>query len=100
MLKDASAIKLEETYTTDDGKKSAMTREIAESMVVDHKAAIIIPKAFSEKVHNGDNAEVIVIADPVDRVIPGVVNDMLSKYTAKLSMGNIVNEVGVTAVQS
>ena len=100
VLKDTTAIKLIETYTTDDGEEKRMTREQAELMVVDEKAAIIIPDDFSEKVTSGKEAKIIVLADPVDRVIPSVVNDILSQYTAKLSMANVVNEVGVTAVQS
>lgn len=100
VLGDTEAIKLIETYTTDGGEEKSMTKEQAELMVVDKKAAIIIPDGFSEKVTKGEDAEIIVLADAIDRVIPGVVNDILSQYTAKLSMGNVVNEVGVTAVQS
>ena len=42
----------------------------------------------------------IVIADPVDQVIPGVINDILSQYTTNLSMSMVVNEVGTNAVQT
>lgn len=100
VLKETPVLKLVDTYKTDDGKESPMTREEAERLVVDKKAAIIIPKGFSEKVQNGENAELIVLTDPVDRVIPGVVNDVVSQFTSKLSMASVVNSVGVTAVQS
>ncbi|KAA0560855.1 ABC transporter permease [Bacillus sp. CH30_1T] len=98
VLDETSAIKLIETYKTSDGEEANLTREEAENMIADKKAAIIIPNGFSEKVKNGENAEIIVLKDPVDRVIPGVVNDILSQYTAKLSMVNVVNLIGSTAV--
>ncbi len=100
VLKETPILKLIDTYESDDGKESLMTRKEAQRLVVDKKAAIIIPKGFSENVKNGENAELIVLTDPVDRVIPGVVTDVLSQYTSKLSMANVVNSVGVTAVQS
>ncbi|MDY0409192.1 hypothetical protein [Paracerasibacillus soli] len=38
------------------------------------------------------------MSDPADLVIPGVVNDILSQYTAKLSMQSVANEVAIEAI--
>lgn len=94
VLKDTSVLKIVEK--TDKGKD--LTRKQARKLVPEYKAAIVIPKGFSEKVLQSEHAELIVMSDPADLIIPGVVNDILSQYTAKLSMQSVANEVAIEAI--
>jgi ABC-2 type transport system permease protein len=100
VLQDTQALKLVKTYKNSKGEKQPMTIKKAKRMLTETKAAIVIPEGFSKKVEEGDYAEVTVIADPVDKVIPGVVTDVVSQYTSKLSMGQVSNKVAITVLQS
>lgn len=94
VLQETSVLKI--IKTTKDGKQ--ITRQEAEKLVPEYKAAIVIPDGFSNNVAQGELAELIVMSDPADRVIPGVVYDILSQYTAKLSMQSVTNEVAIEAL--
>lgn len=96
VLQETSVLKI--IKTTKDGKQ--ITRQEAEKLVPDYKAAIVIPDGFSDNVAQGELAELIVMSDPADRVIPGVVHDILSQYTAKLSMQSVTNEVAIEALMN
>ncbi|MFU0790313.1 MAG: ABC transporter permease [Virgibacillus proomii] len=100
VLQDTQALKLVKTYKNSKGEKQPMTIKKAKRMLTETKAAIVIPEGSSKKVEEGDYAEVTVIADPVDKVIPGVVTDVVSQYTSKLSMGQVSNKVAITVLQS
>lgn len=94
VLQETSVLKI--IKTTKDGKQ--ITRQEAEKLVPEYKAAIVIPDGFSDNVAQGELAELIVMSDPAERVIPGVVHDILSQYTAKLSMQSVTNEVAIEAL--
>lgn len=67
-LNEVSAIKLITTYEDRDGNERPLTREKAETLVSDTKAAIIIPEGYSDNIKENNNAKVLVIADPVDQL--------------------------------
>jgi len=99
-LQKVSAIKLLTTYADKDGNEQKMTREEAKKQVAETKAAIVIPSGFSAAVEKGEGAQVVIIKDPVDRVIPGVVSDIVSKYVSTLMIGQVSNTVGINSVHS
>lgn len=97
-LNEVSAIKLITTYEDRDGNERPLTREKAETLVSDTKAAIIIPEGYSDNIKENNNAKVLVIADPVDQVVPEIVYNILSEYTASYSIGIVANQVGISAL--
>ncbi|WP_307254386.1 ABC transporter permease [Croceifilum oryzae] len=98
-LKKVEALDLKFMYE-ENGKEQQMTRDKADELVRDKKAAIIIPKGFSEAVTGGKEATIQIIQNPTDQVIPGVIKNVVSEYISKLSTAIVANQVGTQAVQS
>ncbi|SFW99760.1 ABC-2 type transport system permease protein [Thermoactinomyces sp. DSM 45891] len=98
-LKKVEALDLILTYKK-DGEEQPMTRSEAEELVKDKKAAIVIPKGFSKAVDEGKGASVEVIQNPADQVIPGVIKNVVSEYTSRLSTAIVANQVGAQSIQN
>ncbi len=99
-LQKITAIKVVTTYMDKNKTEQPMIRAEAEKSISETKAAIIIPQGFSQAIDRGEQANIIVIKDPVDRVIPEVVINIVTEYTNKLSIGLISKSVSVSAVQA
>ncbi|PEU73971.1 ABC transporter permease [Bacillus cereus] len=82
-LKKIPALELEETYEL-NGKKKAYTEEQAKKEVQTKKAAIVIPKDFTQNVYSGTEAKVIIIEDKVDRIIPSVVSNAVTQIVSEI----------------
>ncbi|MCL5290005.1 MAG: ABC transporter permease, partial [Firmicutes bacterium] len=108
-LQQVEALELETNYI-ENGRRYPMTEERARKMIKERKAAIIIPADFTERIRTGRLAKVIVLEDPVDRVVPSVVGDITrsivnrfntmsaslqsSQKTAKVMESNIMLQGG------
>ncbi len=76
-LQKVSAIELLTTYQDQNGTTHAMTLAQARTRIPDLKAAIVIPADFSANIQNKKAANITVLADPADRIVPSAVNDIV-----------------------
>lgn len=74
-LRQVDALKLETSFL-ENGRRYPMDEVRAQRMIKERKAAIIIPEDFTGRVRHGKLAEIIVLQDPADRVVPSVVADI------------------------
>jgi ABC-2 type transport system permease protein len=87
-----------ETEFEDQGRMVPMTEEQARKILKRRKVAIIIPSDFTAKIHQQRPAEVIVLKDPGDRLLPNVVENISQRIIDKFDMSNISINVTVDAV--
>lgn len=85
-LKNIPALDIQETYKA-DGTNQPYTEEEAKKEVQTKKAAIIIPKDFTQHAYSGMETKIIVIEDKVDRIIPSIVSNAVTQIISDLVKG-------------
>jgi ABC-2 type transport system permease protein len=87
-----------ETEYEDQGRMLPMTESQARALLKKRKAAIIIPRDFTDQIQQRRPAEVIVLQDPGDRLLPNVVANISQRIIDKFNMTNISINVTVDTV--
>ncbi|MGQ9557822.1 MAG: ABC transporter permease [Desulfurispora sp.] len=83
-LRQVKALELETSYE-EDGRRYSMDEKTARRLIKERKAAIIIPRDFTSRVRRGQLASIVVLQDPVDRVVPSVVADITRSIISRFS---------------
>lgn len=87
------------TYTK-GGRRYPMDIQEAKSLLPRRKAAIIIPRGFGENIQKGKTSYIYILEDPSDRVIPSVVNSIVTSVISRYAIVSSSMKVTTSSINS